>query len=188
MSTSRRRWTVGALLAGAAALVPASMAWACIFLASFSISPASVQPGGTLTVNGIRFGVNPVELHLDSLTGPLLATITPDSARNFHQDVTIPSDVGTGQHVLVASQSPVTADGRNNGAAQGLPTRAVFQVGAPAPAPAAAHGGAVQVASPVGTGILILIAAAVAVVALLLVGLTTRTASRGRRPQAPAPA
>ena len=187
MLSSRRRLTAAALVAGVMALVPASMSSACIFLADFTISPASVQPGGSLTVNGIRFGVNPVEIRLDSLTGRLLATITPDG-RNFHQQVTIPADVGTGQHVLVASQSPVTADGRNNGAAQGLPTRALFQVGTAAPTDAATPGGAIARASRVGLGILVLIGAAVAVAALLLVALTSRVVSRGRRPEAPAPA
>jgi hypothetical protein len=182
-----RRWTAGALLAAAVVLLPASMSRACIFLASFSISPASVQPGGSLTVNGIRFGVNPVELRLDSLTGRLLATITPDS-RNFHQQVAIPADVGAGEHVLVASQSPATPDGRNNGSAQGVPARAVFQVGTAPPADAAIHGRPIQVASRMGVGILVLIGAAVAVAALLVVGLVSRVVSRGRRPEAPAPA
>src|SRR4051812_12780199 len=101
MPRPRRRLAVCALVAGVVALVPASMSSACIFLASFSISPANVQPGGSMTVNGIRFGINPVEIRLDSLTGRLLSTVIPDG-RNFHEQVTIPSDVGAGQHVLVA--------------------------------------------------------------------------------------
>jgi len=185
MPRSRRRWTVGAVLAVAVTLVPASMSSACIFLASFSMSPGSVQPGGSVTVDGIRFGVNPVEIRLDSLTGRLLATVTPDASRRFHEQVTIPPDVGTGQHVLVASQNPATPDGRNNGAAQGVPTRAMFAVGTAAPADVATHRPAVKVATGIGFGVLVSIAIVVALVALLVAALTSRVASRERQPAAP---
>jgi hypothetical protein len=185
MLRSRRRVTVCALVAGVVALVPASMSSACIFLASFSISPASVQPGGSLTVDGIRFGINPVDIRLDSPTGRLLSTVVPDG-RNFHAQVTIPPDVGAGRHVLVASQAPETADGRNNGSAQGVPAQAVFQVGTPAPPAAATRGRPVQVANRVSIGVLLLVGAAVAGVGLIVGALTSRAVSHGRRPAAPA--
>lgn len=181
-----RRLQVGVLAAGVIALVQASVSWACIFLAGITVSAGNVQPGGSVTVNGIGFGSNPVDLHLDTLTGPVLATVTPDPKGNFHQAVTVPQNAANGQHVLVAAEAAATPSGSNDGSAQGVPARAVFQVGTAAPAPAASPARPVQVDSTAGGGTLILIAVAVAVVGLLLAGLASLAASRSRRPAATA--
>lgn len=183
MRRSRRRLTVGVLLTGVVALLSASTSWACIFLAGLTTSPASVQPGGSLTVNGLGFGVNPIALHLDTLTGTVLATVTPGTRGSFSQVVTIPQDLGTGPHVLVATQDPVTPDGRNNGARQGVPARATFQVGTSAPLAAPAPTAHVQLAKGVGAGTLVLIAVGVACAAVLLGGLISLAVARSGRPE-----
>jgi hypothetical protein len=172
------------LLAVAVTLLYASASWACIFLAGITTSASNVQPGGSLTVNGISFGSNPVDLHLDTLTGKVLATATPDGQGNFSQAVTIPTDLGTGPHVIVATEDPATPDGSYSGSSQGVPARAVFQVGAGAPAAAATSASPVQVDSGVGVGTLALIGLAVACVGLFLGGLISLVVSRMRRPEA----
>lgn len=184
MPRSGRRLTVGALLALMAALLYASNAWACIFLAGITTSTSSVQPGGSLTINGLSFGSNPVELRLDSLTGTPLATATPDGQGNFSQAVTIPQDVGTGPHIIVATEEAATADGSNSGSAQGVPARATIQIGAATATPATSPASPVQVASGVGVGTLILIAAAVACLGIFVGGLISLVASRSRRSMA----
>jgi hypothetical protein len=165
------------------ALLYASTSWACIFLAGITTSASNVQPGGSLTINGLSFGSNPVALHLDSLTGTVLATVTPDGQGNFSQAVTIPQDVGNGRHVVVATEEAATPDGSNGGSAQGVPARAAFQVGAAAATAVATPAGPVQVTSNVGVGPLVLIGVAVACAGVLLGGLISFVASRSRRPQ-----
>jgi hypothetical protein len=182
MDGSRRRLTVGALLAVAVALLYASAAWACIFLGGITASTTSVQPGGTLTIKGLSFGSNPVELHLDTLTGAVLATVTPDAKGNFSQAVTIPQNIGTGSHVIVATEAAATPDGSNSGSSQGVPSRATFEVGTAAPA-ASSTGRPVEVAKSVGFGTLVVIAVAVAIAGVLLGGLMSLAAARSRRPQ-----
>jgi hypothetical protein len=97
--------------------------------------------------------------------------------------VTIPQDIGTGPHVLVATQDPVTPDGRNNGARQGVPARATFQVGTAAPAAAPASAAHVQLAQSVGAGTLVLIGVVVACAGVLVGGLVSSIVSRSRGPE-----
>lgn len=182
MRRSRRRLTVGVSLAGVFVLLYASASWGCIFLGGITASPASVPPGGSLTVRGLSFKSNPVDLHLDSPTGAVLATATPDSKGNFSQPVTVPPDVGPGPHIVVAMEAAATPDGRNNGAAQGVPSRATFQVGTAAlVAPSSAR--PVQVAKSVRFGTLVLIAVGVCCAGLLLGGAISFVASRSARPE-----
>ena len=179
----RRRLTVGALAAAVVALLYASTAWACIFLGGITASTTNVQPGGSVTIRGLNFKtVNPVDLHLDTLTGTVLATVTPDAKGNFSQPVTIPQSLGGGSHLIVATQAAATADGRNNGTSQGVPSRVEIQVGTPAPA-AATNSRHVEVATRVGTGTLVLIAVVVACAGVLLGGLISLVAARTRRPE-----
>ncbi len=186
MKRSARRWTIGVALAGVGVLLPASVAWACLSLAGITTGGGSVPPGGTLTLTGVEFGSNPVQVHLDSLDGPVLATATPDTnSGNFTQAVTLPADVPAGQHVLMATEAAATANGKNNGAATGVPARAVIQVGNSA-TPAAAPARPLALASNSGTGVatLALIALVVAAAGLFLAGAVSVAASRRRRPEA----
>jgi hypothetical protein len=182
MRRSRCRLTVGGLLAAVVALLYVSTSWACIFLGGITASPTSVQPGGSLTIKGLSFGSNPVDLRLDDLTGQVLATVTPDGKGNFSQAITIPQNIGEGPHVVVATEAAATPDGSNSGSAQGVPSRATFQVGTAVPA-AASTAGPVQVAKSIGIGTLVLIGVVVACAGVLLGGLVSLAVSRSRRPQ-----
>lgn len=164
-------------------LLYASTSWACIFLAGITISGGSAQPGGTITVNGFSFGSNPVDLHLDSLTGSVLATAMPDDKGNFTQAVTIPSGTSNGTHIIVATEAAASPDGLNDGSSQGVPSRATFEVGAVATAKAVSRP-SVSVASSVGVGTLIIFGVAVACVGVFIGGLVSLAVSRSRRPQA----
>lgn len=162
----------------AAVVIPAGLAWACVAVVSFTVSPSSVQPGGKVTVTGRDFAPGaPIEVHLDSPTGQLLATLPPHSnsvmQNSWNLDVPIPANVSTGQHVLVATQ-----DYHNMNA--GVPARATIYVGTGSP-PAVTPEARPVVASvdtgPSGAS-LALIALGVAAAALLLAGLITLAASR----------
>ncbi|MGH9077134.1 MAG: hypothetical protein ACRDY0_06745 [Acidimicrobiales bacterium] len=181
-----RRWTIGAAAAGVGILLSASAAWACLSLAGLTTNQATVQPGGTLSVNGIEFGSNPVNIHLDTISGPVLATVTPNSnSGNFTQSVTLPAGVSSGQHVLVATEDAATANGKNNGSSTGVPARAVIQVGnSSATSPAPARPASLASSSGTGVGTLVVIALAVAAAGLFLAGSMSLVASRRRRGQA----
>ncbi|MDQ6617884.1 MAG: hypothetical protein M3083_24850 [Actinomycetota bacterium] len=170
-------------------LVPAGLAWACVGVVSLTTGSSSVQPGGTLSVTGREFAAgSPVLIHLDSLTGPVLATVAKPGPGNmtskFTVDVALPADIPSGQHILIATQDHHEMN-------SGQPARSVFYVGtaAPAPAPAAARPvGLVARSGRSGTS-LVLIGLGVAVISLLLVGLWRVIAGRGRgQPPAEAPA
>lgn len=179
MHRSVRRLTVGAVLGGVVALLYASTSWACIFLAGITLSAPNVQPGGSLTVRGLSFGSNPVVLHLDSVTGNVLATVTPNSKGNFTQAVTISQSVSNGPHVIVA-----TEDATDDNGAQGTPARAAFQVGTGESTPAVTPAGPVQVDKSAGVGTLALIGVAVACVGVFIGGLISLLASRSRHAEA----
>ena len=179
MRRSARRLTVGVFLGAVVALLYASTSWACIFLAGITVSSSNVPPGGSLTVTGLSFGSNPVQLHLDSVTGNLLATVTPNGKGNFSQAVTIPQTLGDGPHVIVA-----TEDASNDSGAQGVPARAVFQVGTAAAPAALTPAGPVQVEKSAAVGTLVLIGVAVACVGVFIGGLISLVASRSRRAEA----
>jgi hypothetical protein len=183
MHRSIRRWIV-AVTATLAALVPVGLAWACVGLMSLTVSASSVQPGGSVTVFGREFAQGaPVEIHLDSTTGPVLATApapTDTMTSQFKVTVTIPASVPSGPHVLVATQAYHYMN-------SGAPARATVYVGTPAPAPAgpAARPANVIVDKAPSGASLALIALAVAAVGLVLAASINLAASR-RRPEASA--
>ena len=166
------------MAAAAAVIIPAGLAWACVAVVGFTVNPTTVQPGGTVTATGRDFAPGaPIEIHLDSPTGRLLATLPPHNnsvmQNTWNLPVPIPTDVPNGEHVLVATQ-----DYHNMNA--GVPARATISVGTAA-APAATPQ-ARPVKASVDTGpsaaSLILIGLGVAAAALLLAGLITLAASR----------
>ena len=168
-----------------AVAVPAAIVWACVSVASLTASPQSPQPGGTVTVTGGDYVPGfPVQIHLDTVTGPVLGTVAsptgPSSMRStFKTDVTLPSNLSTGQHVLIATQ-----DAHNMTA--GIPARAVIYVGAAPPgAQHSTRSAAPSIETGLSAGALALIAAGAAVVGLLLlVGVMLVTSQRPPRPGA----
>ena len=89
------KWCISFVVAGAVALGVAGVARACPIYATFSAFPAAAAPGDQVTISGGGFydGV-PLRLHMDSATGPLLATVLPAVGNNqegtFRTTVTIP--------------------------------------------------------------------------------------------------
>ncbi|HEX3621528.1 MAG TPA: hypothetical protein VHT97_04355 [Acidimicrobiales bacterium] len=146
-----------------------------------TVSP-TVQPGGTVTVIGREFAQGaPVEIHLDSPTGPLLTTAPPPTTTmtsKFNWDVPIPANTPFGQHILFAVQNY-----HNMNAS--VP-RSVIYVGvlppaaaAPAPRPASLGVGS----GPSGVS-LVLLGLGVAAAGLIVAGLWSLAAG-GRRSDEP---
>ena len=180
----RWRWALG-VIAAAGALVPAAIVSACVTLVQLTASPSSVQAGGTVTLTGVDTAPGaPIEIHLDSPTGPLLATVPPHTESvmtgTWTMDVTIPADTRAGEHFLVATQ-----DYHNMNA--GMPARATIYVNQPVPAKAGPppRPATLEVGSGPSMASLLLLGTGVAAGALLLAGLLFLAASR-RPPQAEA--
>ena len=183
MMRTRWRLAVG-MLAASAAIIPASVAWACVAPVSLTVANPSVQPGGTVNVSFKEFAQGaPIEVHLDSPTGPLLATqpapiTTMTSSHNL--DVTIPSNVSFGTHFLVSVQNYHNMNSGNI-------ARATIYVGAlppvsvpPAPRPANA-----LVGKGPSAGTLVLISLGVAGALLLVAAVWSLAAGSGRSEATP---
>jgi hypothetical protein len=185
----RRKIGLVVALGFGALLIPAAVAWACLPVASLRTNLATIQAGQPLTVTGLEFyGSNPVQIHLNALNGPVLATFTPDGNGGFSGAVTIPADTPTGPAVLVATEAAATPSG-NGGSSAGVPTRTVIQVvgpGGSAPLAVTPSGqgrpaGVVTTSSSVGTGALLLVALGVFGGALFLAGGVALVTSGRRR-------
>ena len=165
----RARALAGFAAAAAAVTLPAALASSCVAVVSLTNSTRTVQPGGTVSVTGREFAMNvPVTIHLDSPTGPVLATAPPPSSTmnsSFTIDVPIPANIPRGQHFLVAKQD-------HHDMNSGQPARSVFYVGAAPPTTAApaSRPVAMEASSGPDAGGLILVGLAVMVVALLVSG------------------
>jgi hypothetical protein len=187
-SSFHRKIGLAFALGCGALLIPAAVAWACLPVANLRTNLATVQAGQPVNVTGSEFGSNPVQIHLNTLTGPVLATFTPDSNGAFTGPVTIPADTTTGPAVLVATEAAATANG-NGGSSPGVPTRSVVQVVGPGgsaplavtPSGQARPAGVVTTSSSVGSGALLLVALGVFGVALFLAGGVALLTSGRRR-------
>ncbi|HEX3541867.1 MAG TPA: hypothetical protein VHT75_15645 [Acidimicrobiales bacterium] len=187
-SSLRGKIGLAAVLGFGALLIPAAVAWACLPVANLKTNLATIQAGQPVNVTGSEFGSNPVQIHLNALTGPVLATFTPDSNGAFTGPVTIPADTQAGPAVLVATEAAATATG-NGGSSPGVPTRTVVQVvgpggSAPLAVPAGGQGrpaGVVTSSSAVSTGALLLVGLGVFGIALFLAGGVALVTSGRRR-------
>ena len=182
MNTSLRRWAAGVIIAGTAAMIPAGMAWACVGLVSLTASPTLVQPGGNVTLVGKEFAPGvPVDIHLDSLTGAVIATVPPATVggmnTQFTANVVLPVNISQGQHVLIATQQEHYMNG-------GSPARATITVGSATAvaAPGARPIGIITSSGP-SAGSLVLLGLAVAGAGLFVGGVATAATSHRRRPQ-----
>lgn len=190
-----RRLLVGLGTMGAALVIGASPAWACTNLATLNLSNASGTSGTNVTVTGSSFATAksfatasasqavPVQLHWNSVTGPVLATAIPDATGNISAAVTIPQ-AQPGYYVLVATQQ---VKGVNE---YGTPARAAFQVISPGQRPAitpsAGQSAGAATSSPSSTGVIALtVALGVAGLALFGAGATS-FARQARRRSVPA--
>jgi hypothetical protein len=177
MRSVRHRLVLGAATA-AAALVPAAIAWACVGVVSLTSSSATVQPGGKVTVTGREFAQSvPIQIHLDTPTGPLLATVPGPNdtmTSKFTVDVTVPANIPTGQHFFVATQDQHDMN-------SGTPARSVFYVGTSPPASVAPPARPAALAARSGPSAAGLVAVAVVVAAVALVVAGALSLASGRR-------
>jgi hypothetical protein len=179
MSRSVRRFTVAMGVAGMVFMVPVALAWACVGLVSLTAKNPTVQPGGTVTVVGKEFAQGaPVDIHLDTIDGPILASAPPPTTTmtsQFTQDVPIPANISAGPHVLIATQNEHNMNA-------GAPARTVIYVGTSAAAPAApaARPAKLLVSSGPSVASRIVIGIGVAAVCLFLAGVFMAASSRRR--------
>jgi hypothetical protein len=130
-----RRAGFGALLVGVVGVLGQPAAWAP-HVAQLQVTPAQVRAGEQVSVFGPRgYGkTNPVQIRLDSETGPVLGSFQPDNQR-FAQwgpgTVTIPADTSAGRHTLIATQDLPDADA----GIRGIPARTIIEVLGPASIP-----------------------------------------------------
>lgn len=84
------------------ALASASVAWACLPQAIFTIGPSKGAPGTTATASGSGFPAGPIEIRWESRTGEHLATAVGPS---FSVPIKIPSAT-PGNHYVLAGTDP----------------------------------------------------------------------------------
>lgn len=173
----KHRLVVGAL-AALAVVVPASMAWACVAPVSLTTASPTVQPGGTVHVIGRETAPGaPIDIRLDSPTGPVLTTVTGQPGgmtSKWEWDVPIPANTPYGKHLLYAVQNY-----RNMNSV--VPKAAIYVGTEPDPAPTPEpRVGSMDVGSGPSTGTLVLFGLAAAAGALLLAGGLTALAGSGR--------
>lgn len=162
--------------------VSASAAWACVSTFLLTTESSTVEPGGTVMVVGRGFAERaPIDIRLDSHTGPILATAPPPRTTmtsKFTLPVRIPEDTPKGPHLLVATQNYHDMNA-------GSPTRAMIHVGASVPvAPPTEVPRPAAVAFADGDGpsalTLVLVGLGVTAGALFLAGAASAGASRRR--------
>jgi hypothetical protein len=185
----RRRRAGFLLIFGA--MVPlaiAATAWACGNLATLRIEgPTTVNPGSTVTVLGSNYRASPpntpVQIRLDSRTGPVLREVVPDADNKINTQVTIPANTAPDWHMLVGTQYSIAT----GVPASGTPGRTVLRVqgaavGASSPWSSAPGGAPVRVdgGGPGGPAPLPTLLAAALSLALLGTGLTLVARSRTR--------
>jgi hypothetical protein len=106
---SARRRLAGGLVAALVAIVPASLAWACVAPVSLTTENPRVQPGGVIKVIGREMAPGaPVEIRLNAINGPVLTTVTGQPggmSSRWEWDVPIPANLPYGKHVLYAVQN-----------------------------------------------------------------------------------
>ena len=107
MALTRRIAGIALLPVTAAVAIPA-VAWACSAQSELQVSVNAGAALSTTTVNGVGFAPGPIQLRWNSLSGPVLATV---SGPRFSTRVTIP-DAAPNVYYIVAGQSgsdgPVT--------------------------------------------------------------------------------
>jgi hypothetical protein len=161
-----------------AAVVPASLAWACVAPVSLTTSSPTVQPGGTVHIIGRETAPGaPIEIRLNSVTGPLLTTVTGQPggmSSKWEADVPIPADIPFGKHYLYGVQNY-----RNMNAV--IPKTVIYVGTVPDPEPSPeVRAGSIDVGSGPSGASLVLLGLGVAAAGLLLVGVWTLAAGSGR--------
>src|SRR5438270_9075307 len=96
-------------LAARAVVLPVGLAWACVAPVSLTTSSPTVQPGGIVHIIGRETAPGaPIEIHLDSVSGPLLLTVTGQvggMTSKWEADVPMPANITYGKHILYGVQN-----------------------------------------------------------------------------------
>lgn len=152
----RRR--VGQLfIFGAAAplVILVSSAWACGVLSTLKAAPSTAAPGQTVQASGANYAnevgtvFTPVQIRLDSRSGPVLKEVTPVN-RKFNTTFEVPASAGPGDHLLIATQHRLS-DGTAKAGSPGRTTMRVTGAAAGSSAPAASPWGNSGPGSPGGS-------------------------------------
>ena len=133
MQSKRRPLYLMAFGVVAVPLVAASIAYACSALASLSVNTQSADSGATVTGVGRNFSnahggapsAEPVVLHFNTRSGPVLWSGRPDANGNVDFSFQVPR-TAAGSYALIATQN--NADGVP---VSGTPARASFTVAGP---------------------------------------------------------
>ncbi len=124
-----RRYAGFGFIFGAAAplVILVSSAWACGTLATLKAAPSTATPGQTVQATGAQYTSDPtftpVQIRLDSRTGPVLKEVTPVGSR-FSTTFQVPATAAAGDHLLIATQNRIS-DGAPK---TGTPGRTVMRV------------------------------------------------------------
>ncbi|MGH9279754.1 MAG: hypothetical protein ACRD12_16855 [Acidimicrobiales bacterium] len=171
-----RKAVVAGIVAVAAVMGAASLAWACTTFSRLDLGASTARAGAEVAVRGEDAAVNaPVVLRWDSRTAPVIGRATTDAAGTFTATVKVPETAPLGVHVLLATDA-------NGELARGA-VEVVGAAGERTPAQAAFRTDAQPAAATdwlkVGTGILAV--AALAMVPLLGLALLSRKPALARR-------
>jgi len=169
-----RRLAFGGVAVLGITMAVAAAAWACIPVATLTLTPGTAKPGDTVTVTGKFYGTkSDVAIHRAALDGPVLTSTTPDEDGNITATFKIPADATAGSFLVVATQ-PVVAGATT----WGVPSRALVTIAPTGTTPAV--GGPARAAedrpatlvhgSSVSTGTLLLTALGVVGIGLFLAG------------------
>ncbi len=170
-------------------MMGASTAWACASLAALQLATPTAGPGEVVAFKGTFFNKdNPVEIRWNSLDGPVLTTVTPDTFtgglhgnwRFANGSFNVPADATPGNYLVIANQEAAA-----NTNTWGIPARTLLQVGDATPllgeTPATARPerpGVLLTEDSTNVGTLVVIGVGAAGVAMFLSGVAMLFASR----------
>ena len=186
MTTAVRRRGLLVFLVVLSALMAVSTPLTASTLATLELSVDRAMPGQELSFRGWYYNdTHPVIIRWDSVDGPVLATVTPDTFGVVHNHfrsiagtLRIPPDASPGTHLLVATQD-FAPPGKIT---WGVPARTRIQVGegaGPVELQTLRRPSAVAADDTPGAGPLFGAAAVGAVLAAVLVGTTLLVRRRG---------
>lgn len=126
MHIHQRRLVLGCFVAAALSIIGGSAAFACQTLATLSANPRSGPVGTVVSLSGGNYSgaanASNIDIHLNSRTGPIVASTRAAANGTFSTTFTVPSSMAVGYHTLIATQT------RNGVPVSGTPGRSSFQV------------------------------------------------------------
>lgn len=123
----RRRWVVVGAGAVMGVIAMAAASWACVSGALVTLSASQAKAGQEVGIKGVGFPkTDSVAVRFGSLSGPVVATLTPSASAPFGNAAsgtfTVPADTRPGDYVVIATQSSP------NGNISNAPVRVLLSV------------------------------------------------------------